>query len=87
MLIGLIVTALIVGLVIGYTIHSPPTQTKTNQKSFVIDVESNKILATSSDCIEEYKRQYGYSFGECEMDYVHVGSRFIDRIDCSCWRN
>jgi hypothetical protein len=84
--IGLIVTSLILGLIIGYTMNSTPAQSQENYKSFIIEFEKNVIYASTSDCSNEYERLYGYKFGDCKISSAHVGERFIDRVDCSCWQ-
>ena len=84
--ISLIVIVLILGLVIGYSFNSSSTQTQKNLKSFNINIDNNAVYVSTSDCSQEYENKYGYKFGDCEIDSVHVGERFIDRVDCSCWQ-
>ena len=83
--IGLIVIALILGLVIGYTMNSTPTQSKNNYKSFIIDMGKSFSVSTS-DCSQEYETRYGYKFGDCEISSAGIGERFFDRVECACWQ-
>ena len=84
--ISLIVITLILGLVIGYTLNSSPTPIKNNYKSFIIDMGKSFSVSTS-DCSQEYEKQYGYKFGDCEISSASIGERFFDRVECFCWQN
>ncbi len=83
--ISFIIIALILGLVIGYTMNSTPAQSQKNLRSFNIDTGKSFSVSTS-DCSNEYEKQYGYKFGDCKISSAHIGERFFDKIECLCWQ-